>query len=389
MRLRLWPCSRRPGVLTDTAVQDNLQQVARSFQRTLAEARLPSMRLMEVCGTHSHAIGRSGLRSLLPPGMELLSGPGCPVCVTPPGEIDAVIELARRDGVTLCTFGDMMRVPGSTTADPIPTNLAQEKARGASIEVIYSPLQAVTIAGCQPEREVILIAVGFETTAPAVAAAVLEAARHGLHNFSVLSLHKLVPPALAALLQSGEVRLDGLLCPGHVSTIIGSDAYHGLCRKHRLPCVIAGFEVTDIMAALLRLARQVHSGQALVENAYSRAVRPQGNIKALAVMDAVFAPADAVWRGLGEITDSGLRLRDQYRQHDAVARHGLEIAHTTEPPECCCGAVLRGVMAPNQCPSFGSTCTPQMPVGPCMVSSEGSCAASWRYGAYREEGHDA
>ena len=370
--------------MTEPRAADDLREAAARFRRALADLAPRPMRLMEVCGTHSHVIGRLGVRDLLPPQVKLLSGPGCPVCVTAPGEIDAIIELARRPGVVLCTFGDMMRVPGSAPAGEAPSTLSQEKARGAQVQVIYSALQAVEIASERPDSEVVLVGVGFETTAPTVAAAVLEAERRRLPNFTLLALHKLVPPALAALLSAGDVQVDGLLCPGHVSTIIGADAYRPLVAKYHLPCVIAGFEATDVMAGILRLAEQVQSGRADLENVYGRAVSPAGNQRALGLMNTVFAPVAAVWRGLGAIPGSGLRLREQYQQYDAVARHAIAVAVVPEPAGCCCGAVLRGALSPDECPSFGTRCTTQTPVGPCMVSSEGSCAAQWRYGARGE-----
>lgn len=349
------------------------------FRQVLAELVDRRMRLMEVCGTHSQAIGRSGLRQLLPPDLRLLSGPGCPVCVTPPGEISAMIELAAA-GAVVCTFGDMMRVPGYSEKASDPATLSLAKAHGADVRVVYSPLQAVEIAQGNPDREVVFLGVGFETTAPTVAAAVLSATQAGVPNFSVFAAHKLVPPALAALLQSREVALDGLLCPGHVSAIIGAGAYAELVEEYRMPCAVAGFAPGEIMAGLLSLVSQVRAGEARVDNDYARVVRWEGNPRALHVMYEVFQPTVASWRGLGAIPDSGLAFREPYRGFDAVARHAVEIPVLPEPPGCCCGAVLRGALSPRECPSFGEPCRPESPVGPCMVSSEGSCAAEWRYG---------
>lgn len=352
---------------------------AHRFRQMLAELVDRPIRLMEVCGTHSQAIGRFGLRQLLPADLRLLSGPGCPVCVTTPGEISAMIALAT-SGVIVCTFGDMMRVPGHTDNGSAPPTLSLAKAQGADVRVVYSPLQAVEIAQAHPDREVVFLGVGFETTAPAVAAAVLSAARQQVPNLSVFAAHKLVPPALVALLQSPGVALDGLLCPGHVSTIIGAQAYVPLVQQYRIPCAVAGFAPAEIMAGILSLVRQVRTGEARVDNDYARAVRPEGNPLALRTMYEVFRPADATWRGLGTIADSGLAFREAYRHFDAAARHGVEVAVLPEPPGCCCGAVLRGALSPRECPSFGDPCRPESPVGPCMVSSEGSCAAEWRYG---------
>lgn len=352
---------------------------AQRFRRMLAELVDRPLRLMEVCGTHSQAIGRFGLRQLLPPELRLLSGPGCPVCVTAPGEISAMIALAT-SGVVVCTFGDMMRVPGPNGDGSSPATLAEAKARGADVRVVYSPLQAVETAQANPDREVVFLGVGFETTAPAVAAAVLSAAQQRVSNLSVFVAHKLVPPALMALLQSPEVALDGLLCPGHVSTIIGTQAYAPLLQQYGIPCAVAGFAPEEIMMGILSLVRQVRAGEARVDNDYARAVRPEGNPRALRTMYQVFRPVDATWRGLGTIADSGLAFRDPYREFDAVLRHGVQVAVVPEPPGCCCGVVLRGAMSPRDCPSFGDPCRPDSPLGPCMVSSEGSCAAEWRYG---------
>lgn len=368
--------------MTTTLSRPDWRRLAQGFAEALAERVYEPLQLMEVCGTHSQAIARFGIKALLPPAVTLLSGPGCPVCVTAPGEIEALLALARRKDVTLCTFGDMMRVPGSTVVevDGTGSTLAREKALGADVQVIYSPLQALEYALAHPGRETVLVGVGFETTAPAVAATIRAARQQGIRNLSVLVLHKLVPPALEALLVSGEVPLGGLLCPGHVSTIIGTRAYEPLAARYRLPCVIAGFEPSDLLAAMLRLVEQARDGVARVENVYGRSVRPEGNPQALALMDDVFAPTDANWRGLGTIPQSGLGLREEYREFDAARRHEVAVPVAPEPVGCCCGAVLRGALSPRQCPSFGARCTTERPLGPCMVSSEGSCAAAWRYG---------
>ncbi len=331
------------------------------------------MQFMEVCGTHAHAVGRFGIKQLLPPAVTLLSGPGCPVCVTPTEEIDWAIELAARPETIVTTFGDMLRVPGSDSS------LAEQRAGGAAVQVVYSPMQALEIARRHPERQVTFIAVGFETTAPTVAVAVRTAAAEKLENLSILCSHKLIPPAMAFLLESGEVRLDGFLCPGHVSAVIGTTPYQAIVNKYRVPCVIAGFEAHDIVKGLLALVRQVAEGRVEVENEYSRTVRPEGNPAAQALVDEVFEVCDTTWRGLGLLPGSGLRLRVNYAQFDAKRRFGLQPHEVGEHPLCHCGEVLRAVLRPAECEAFATVCTPEQPLGPCMVSSEGACAAAYRY----------
>lgn len=329
--------------------------------------------LMEVCGTHSHAIARHGIKQLLPDTIRLISGPGCPVCVTPTAEIDRAIEAARRPGVVLATFGDMMRVPGTGGS------LAEARAGGCDIRVVYSPTEASALAAEYPDRPVVFVAVGFETTAPMVATSILDAERCGLDNYLILCCHKLVPPAMRALLQSHDVHIDGFLCPGHVSTIIGMAPYDSLVSDYAVPCVVAGFEPLEIIEALRRLLEQVEQGLARAENAYPSSVRPEGNPRALAAMDSVFEPTDSAWRGLGLIERSGLRLRPRYERFDAAARLELCQTASAEPEGCCCGEILRGAKSPARCPLFARACVPESPVGPCMVSSEGACAAAYRY----------
>ena len=331
--------------------------------------------LMEVCGTHSHALARFGIKQLLPAGVTMLAGPGCPVCVTPTGDIDLAIELSRRPGVVIATFGDMMRVPGSDSC------LSEQKALGADVRVVYSPLDAVEAATRERDAEVVFIGVGFETTAPLVAAAVLEAARRDLDNFTIVCAHKLIPPAMCALLESEDVRIDGFLCPGHVSTIFGTTPYEDIAARFGVPCVIAGFEAADIILGLRMLLEQVEAGRAEVENAYGRCVRPEGNTRAQAVMRQVFEVGDAAWRGIGVIPGSGLALRPQLERFDAARRFALDLPPARDHPACRCGDILRGALRPTDCPLFGAACTPAAPVGPCMVSSEGACAAVYRYEA--------
>ncbi|MFP4474833.1 MAG: hydrogenase formation protein HypD [Desulfatibacillaceae bacterium] len=336
------------------------------------ESKTP-LRLMEVCGTHTMSIFRNGIRSLLPETISLLSGPGCPVCVTAQGEIDAFIELARNPEVTVATFGDLMRVPGTDSS------LAKERAQGADVRIVYSTMDALALARSHPDRQVIFLGVGFETTAPTVAGAVLAANQAGVENFSVFPAHKLVPPALAGLVGGGRVEVNGFLCPGHVSVIIGEQAYEFLARDHGIPCVVAGFEAVDILSAVLLLVRQVEAGEARVDNAYKRAVRYEGNPRARAVMEQVFTPEDAHWRGIGVIPGSGLALAAEYAGFDAKQRFGVKVAKTREPRGCSCGSILTGLVTPPECPLYKKVCTPEHPVGPCMVSSEGTCAAWFRY----------
>lgn len=338
-----------------------------------AEALPGTVRFMEVCGTHTMEAFRCGLRSLLPARVVLLSGPGCPVCVTAQGDIDALIEMGHRPGdVTVCTYGDMLRVPGRRGS------LESARAGGADIRVVYSVMDAVRVAAEEPGRQVVFAAVGFETTAPATAAGVLAARSQGLGNFSVFVSHKLVVPAMLALL-AGGVRVAGFMCPGHVSVIIGARAYETIPRRHRLPCVVTGFEPVQMAAGLTHLTEQVRDGRAELENLYPEAVAPEGNPTARGVLDRVFQADDAVWRGLGMVPGSGLRLREEFRCFDAADRFGLRSQTAPEPVGCRCGDVLTGRVTPHDCVLFGTRCTPVSPVGPCMVSSEGSCQASFKY----------
>ena len=336
----------------------------------------PPMTIMEVCGTHTMAISRFGLRQLLPPQIELISGPGCPVCVTPQSDIDAFLSLAGRPDITLVTFGDMLRVPGSRSS------LEVERARGADVRIVYSPADALETARRNGSKETIFFGVGFETTAPGVALTLAAAAREGISNFSVYCAHKLIPPALSALLSGESPAIDGLLLPGHVSTIIGMRAYEPVARDFGVPCVISGFEPVDILQSVLMLVRQVKESRAEVENEYRRAVALNGNLAAQQAMATAFETCDADWRGIGTIPCSGLAIRQEYAQCDARARFGLaaESHESQEPEGCLCGEILRGRSRPPDCPFFASSCTPSEPVGPCMVSSEGTCAAWYRYG---------
>lgn len=329
--------------------------------------------LMEVCGTHTVAIARNGIRSLMPDGCRLASGPGCPVCVTSNRDIDAVIALARVPEVILTTFGDMTRVPGSTSS------LLKEQAAGRDVRIVYSPLDALTIAKENPERQIVFVGVGFETTTPLIAIAIKRARAMGLRNFSVFAAHKNMPNAMDVLMGDPDLKVDALILPGHVSTIIGMEPWRFLAEKYGIPGVITGFEPLDVLEGIAMIMRQLREGRAEIENAYTRGVMPQGNPVALAAIDEVFETCTATWRGLGDIEGSGYRIRDEFSEFDALRRFQPEIEPTKEPRGCRCGDVLRGIMAPDECPLFRKVCTPENPVGPCMVSSEGSCAAYFRY----------
>jgi hydrogenase expression/formation protein HypD len=331
----------------------------------------PPATLMEVCGTHTVAIARHGLRECLPDGARLISGPGCPVCVTPQDQIDLFIALGGLEGVTLATFGDMVRVPGTDKS------LEEARAEGVDLLIVYSPMDAVEAAARRPEEQVVFFGIGFETTAPAVALAILEAQRRGLENFSVLCAHKLIPPAMMALLES-EVRVDGFICPGHVSVIIGGEAYRPVAERGK-PCVVTGFEAADVLAAVRMLLLQLRDGRSEVELEYTRAVRPEGNPKAQELLRQVFRVSDARWRGLGTIPRSGYELAEEFAAFDAERRFEVEPPESREPAGCRCGDVLRGAIEPPECPLFGTSCTPRKPVGSCMVSTEGACQAHYRY----------
>lgn len=340
------------------------------------QKRSPSagvLKFMEICGTHTVAIFRSGLRQLLPSSIRLISGPGCPVCVTADEDIDRAIWLAQQRDTIITTFGDLVRVPGSSSS------LHVERSKGADVRIVYATLDALKIARENPEREVIFIGIGFETTAPTVAAAIKAADAQQLKNFSVFSAHKLLPPAMRALLEAESLDLNGFLCPGHVSTIIGAVAYEEVVKRYHIPCVVTGFEPLDILQGICMLAEQVENGQAQVMNQYRRAVSYEGNVTARRLMDEIFEPADSTWRGLGSIPLSGLRVRREFERFDAAKRFTMPEIHVKEHPGCRCGEVLRGVMTPPECGLFRKVCTPQNPKGPCMVSGEGTCGAYYRY----------
>jgi len=336
------------------------------------------VKLMEVCGGHTHAIYRYGLDALLPDEVELVHGPGCPVCVIPMGRVDDAISIAERPEVTFTSFGDMLRVPGGRRR-----SLLEARARGADVRIVYSPLDALAFARANPRREVVFFGVGFETTAPAVALTLQQARELRVRNFSVFCNHVLIAPALRAILDSPETEIDGFVGPGHVSTVIGTRPYEFVAREYGRPVVVAGFEPTDILQAVARLLRQLREGRAEVENQYGRVVREEGNSEALAALAEAFTVRDDFeWRGLGPIPRSGFRIADAFAEWDAENKFEVPGARIEDPKACRCGDVLRGLAKPNECGVFGTACTPEQPLGTCMVSSEGACAAYYAYGRH-------
>ena len=363
-------------------------RVARAIAATIAAEAIAdrSYRFMEFCGRHTHAISRYGLEDLLPRNVRMIHGPGCPVCVLPAGRIDEAVALARLRGVTLCTYADLMRVPASGGM-----SLTKAKAQGADVRMVYSTLDAVRIAETEPDRNVVFFAIGFETTTPPTALAILSAQKKGLRNFSVFCNHVLTPPAIEAILSAppeqapGEVAVDGFLGPAHVSTVIGARPYEPLAAAYRKPVVISGFEPLDVMQSILMLVRQMNEGRVEVENQYIRAVSREGNLRAQAIVEDMFELRETFeWRGLGEIARSALRLREAYAAFDAERLFPVARSQARDNPACECGAILRGVKKPVECRLFGTACTPETPMGSCMVSSEGACAAHWTYGRFRE-----
>ncbi|GIX43674.1 MAG: hydrogenase formation protein HypD [Candidatus Sumerlaea sp.] len=348
-------------------------RAARHYSRLLRKMVTRPWTIMEVCGGQTHAIVRFGVDELLPPEITLVHGPGCPVCVTPVELIDKAVEIAARPNVIFCSFGDMLRVPGSSA------DLFSVKARGGDVRIVYSPLDALKIARENPSREVVFFAVGFETTAPANAMAVYQAKQLGVKNFSILVSHVLVPPAMEAILSSPTNRVNGFLAAGHVCTVMGYHEYEPIARKYRVPIVVTGFEPVDILQGLVMCVRQLEEGRAEVENQYTRAVKREGNTSAQKLIQEVFQVVARKWRGIGEIPSSGLGLREPYREFDAEERFGVASQCVEESPECISGLILQGVKKPHECPAFASRCTPEHPLGATMVSSEGACAAYYRY----------
>jgi hydrogenase expression/formation protein HypD len=363
-------------------------RVARVIAAQIAEEVRPerTYRFMEFCGGHTHAISRFGVTDLLPANVRMIHGPGCPVCVLPIGRIDMAIRLAERPEVILCTYGDLMRVPGSNG-----TSLLKAKAAGGDVRMVYSTLDAIAIAEAEPEREVVFFAIGFETTTPPTAAAIRIAAAKGLKNFTIFCNHVLTPSAIQNILESpdvralGRVEIDGFLGPSHVSTVIGTQPYDFFAEEFRKPVVVTGFEPLDVMQAILMLVRQVNEGRHVVENQYARAVTPEGNTVAKQQVAEIFELRKSFeWRGLGVVPYSGLKLKEAYAAFDAERRFALDEVVGRDNPACECGAILRGVKTPTECKLFGTVCTPDTPMGSCMVSSEGACAAHWTYGRFRD-----
>jgi hydrogenase expression/formation protein HypD len=346
---------------------------SRNLARVIRSAVTRPWSLMEICGGQTHSIVKFGLDELLPESLSMIHGPGCPVCVTPLELIDKAVEIAGRPDVIFCSFGDMLRVPGSRG------NLFSAKARGGDVRVVYSPLDALAVAKQNPSKQTVFFAVGFETTAPANAMAVYQAARGGTRNFSVLVSHVLVPPAIEAILASPDNRVQGFLAAGHVCTIMGYTEYEPISVKYRVPIVVTGFEPVDILEGILMCVRQLEEGRAEVENQYSRSVSRSGNVPAQELIREVFCVSSRKWRGLGEIPQSGLALREKYRLFDAETRFTVADYHAEEPAECISGLVLRGLKKPYECPAFGTRCLPERPLGAPMVSGEGACAAYYRY----------
>jgi len=349
---------------------------ARRLAELVARTATRPWSIMEICGGQTHSMIRNGIDQILPPTIRMIHGPGCPVCVTPLEVIDRALAIARRPEVILCSFGDMLRVPGSKES------LLAVKATGGDVRVVYSPLDAVALAGRHPDREVVFLAIGFETTAPANAMAVKLAQRRGLGNFSALVSHVLVPPAIDAIMRSPGCRVDAFLAAGHVCSVMGTRQYPPLAAAHRVPIVITGFEPLDLLDGIRRAVVQLEQGRAEVENAYPRVVSEAGNAAAQEVIAAVFTTTDRAWRGIGMIPGSGWRLADAYRGFDAAARFAVEAVTTCESPLCRSGDVLRGAIRPNECPAFGRECTPRTPLGATMVSGEGACAAYWHAGRF-------
>lgn len=352
------------------------QAICRRLLEEIHESSSSPIRLMEVCGTHTMSIARHGIRSLLPPQVTLLSGPGCPVCVTSQTDIDQFMEAARLPDVIITTFGDLIRVPGADAS------LEKVRADGADIRVVYSPMDSIEIASQSPQHQIIFLAVGFETTAPTIAATLLEAKSKNITNFSIISAMKLVPPALLALLNNPVLQVDGFICPGHVSVILGEQAYLPIIEQYQKPCAIAGFEPVDILQAILSLVKQIKKNEVRLANLYKRNVQFEGNKRARQMMSQVFEPADAAWRGLGIIPMSGLKIRTEFNWLDATQKFNLQSKEVPEPPGCICGQILSGIKNPVECPLFAKKCRPEHPVGPCMVSSEGTCAAYFKYLPY-------
>lgn len=356
-------------------------ELARRLLDDIERATTRKWAIMEVCGGQTHSIIRNGIDQLLPDKIELIHGPGCPVCVTPLEMIDKALEIAATPGVIFCSFGDMLRVPGSHK------DLFRVKSEGGDVRVLYSPLDAVKLARENPQRQVVFFGIGFETTAPANAMAVFQARQQGLQNFSMLVSHVLVPPAIAAIMQSPGNRVQAFLAAGHVCSVMGYLDYLPLAERYRVPIVVTGFEPLDLLEGLRRAVQQLEEGRHQVENAYARAVRPEGNARARRMLEQVFEVTDRGWRGIGVIPDSGWKLRDEFAEFDAQKRFSVDDVQASESPLCRSGEVLQGVLKPHQCPAFGKECSPRTPLGATMVSSEGACAAYYQHRRFQAVSH--
>ncbi|HBF42277.1 MAG TPA: hydrogenase formation protein HypD [Desulfobacteraceae bacterium] len=348
-------------------------EVSMRIIERIQKASRTKIRLMEVCGTHTTSIFRNGIRALLPENITLISGPGCPVCVTAQNDIDAFIELSKVDDVIVTTFGDLIRIPGTRSS------LQKEKGKGRDIRVVYSTFDALEIAKKNPDKKIVFLGVGFETTAPTIAASIISANEIALDNYFVFSAHKLVPPALEALMETEGVKIDGFMLPGHVSVIIGTRAYLPIFKKYKIPCAVAGFEPTDILQAIFVLTEQIETNNPALLNEYKRAVTFEGNEKAQKTMNDVFETVDVTWRGMGIIPESGLKIREDFASFDAEKIFDISVPFSKDPKGCACGEILTGLKIPSECALYKKVCTPMNPIGPCMVSSEGTCAAYYRY----------
>lgn len=353
--------------------------VAKKYFEEIQKSVTKPWSIMEVCGGQTHSLVKNGIIELLPKEVTMIHGPGCPVCVTPLHIIDKAIYLAEQPNVIFCSFGDMLRVPGSSK------NLLEAKANGADIRILYSPLEAVEIAKKNPDKQIIFFAVGFETTAPANALSVVHAERQGVHNYSILTSHVLVPPAMKAVLEDPESKIDGFLAAGHVCTIMGNAQYHPLAYEYQVPIVVTGFEPLDVLQGILMVIRQLESNQSKVENQYSRIVNEEGNPAAQEIMNSVFQVEDQVWRGIGKIPASGFRLNNRYEEFDALLKFDLPTDEAQENPDCISGDIMKGIKKPVDCPQFGKGCTPLNPLGAPMVSSEGACSAYYHFSGLVEQ----
>jgi hydrogenase expression/formation protein HypD len=353
--------------------------LAKKIVSAICKKSLKKIQIMEVCGTHTVAIFKYGIKSLIPDNIKLLSGPGCPVCVTPQEDVDFAIEISKQKDVILTTFGDMMKVPGTNSS------LEKEKAGGCDIRIVYSVLDAINFAQENPTKKVVFFAVGFETTSPSIAISILEAEKRNLKNYFILPAHKLIPPAMKALVDAKEIKIDGFICPGHVSTIIGSKPYEFISKYYKIPCVISGFEPVDILQGIYMLVMQIEKEECKVEIQYKRSVKKEGNKLALKNLYKVFEECDCKWRGIGLIPNSGLKLKKEFKKYDAKKIFNIKIKEGKETIGCICGEILRGISSPYDCKLFEKKCNPENPIGPCMVSSEGTCSAYYKYGVKNYE----